>query len=78
MDTTTKPLSPREQQVVDRVCDEMSRSAIARELGIAIRTVDIYIERVVLRIPPSALRAGGRLKSIRIYYGRSPMKEDVR
>lgn len=71
----TQDLTPRESEVVALVCEEHTRAHIASTLGIAVRTVDEHVESAVRKIPPDQIRRGGRLRSIRIYYGRTPLGE---
>jgi DNA-binding CsgD family transcriptional regulator len=47
-------LSKREQQVFELIVSGMSRREVARVLGIAIRTVEVHINRIRYR----ALRDG--------------------
>lgn len=44
-------LTPRQQQVVERVGKGMSNKAIARDLGIAVGTVEVHVKRAAERIP---------------------------
>lgn len=44
-------LSKRQAEIVQRVKDGRSDKAIAHELGISIRTVHTYIERIAAKVP---------------------------
>jgi FixJ family two-component response regulator len=65
-----KLLSPREREIAAHVVDERSRPWIAQQLGITVRTVDAHLERIADKLPPEALRRGGRLRVIRMFYAK--------
>lgn len=48
-------LTDREKQVVAKVCLCQKRKTIADELGISIRTVDVYLRRIRRKIGVSSM-----------------------
>lgn len=52
--TLRQPLSVREDEVARLIGQGLAYHAVARELGIAERTVRQYVERIASKLPPAA------------------------
>lgn len=46
-----KELSPRQTQIAERVAKGLPAKAIARDLGLSVRTVEEHIRLAAIRIP---------------------------
>lgn len=74
--TIIKPgnLTPRETQIFSGLCNALSDKQIARELGIALSTVNTHLDRIYIKLDVQHEQINQRIASIRVALERGMIK----